>query len=450
VADLSGVKPSEIARVLDDALPLATGPASLYVAEIKRAAAWRALKQITADVRKNGRPDHELLAALKAGLSGVEAAEAGGGPLPLVSAPDLVGQEGEELQQLVADLLTQATVAMLLGVPGVAKTFLALAICVAVASGGTVLGRQCIKRPVVFINRDNPDALIRARLKLLGAPPGLSIWPASASPPLLDDGPGPYLRLIEPGQHPLLVFDAFRRFYTGDENSASDVAPVMSAFRELAAQGATILVIHHAGKGEGASAYRGSSEIAAAVDVAWVLRKEGEDLELATVKDRLGPPDCKIPLRFSVAADRAVFVDTSTERAAAARGQRSEAIGHLRAILAKAKGGLNQSEIVAKAGAEMGLGRREVRALLEAGLAAGAWTARDGQYGATIYRVTSTCSSCSGAAADRLDRVSGPEGSGCSQAGGSPPVGGSPRLNSPARLPSEEEDEGGAYGGREF
>jgi len=45
----------------------------------------------------------------------------------------------------------------------------------------------------------------------------------------------------------------------------------MQHYRNLASVGATVLIIHHTGKSETAREYRGSSDIKAAVDTAWLL-----------------------------------------------------------------------------------------------------------------------------------------------------------------------------------
>jgi hypothetical protein len=51
----------------------------------------------------------------------------------------------------------------------------------------------------------------------------------------------------------------------------------MQAFRRLADLGATIVVIHHSGKGESSKDYRGSSDIKASIDVGYTLANIGGD-----------------------------------------------------------------------------------------------------------------------------------------------------------------------------
>ena len=47
----------------------------------------------------------------------------------------------------------------------------------------------------------------------------------------------------------------------------------MRQFRRLANLGATVIVLHHTGKAETSKQYRGSSDIKAAVDTAYLLEK---------------------------------------------------------------------------------------------------------------------------------------------------------------------------------
>lgn len=77
----------------------------------------------------------------------------------------------------------------------------------------------------------------------------------------------------------------------------------MAKLRKLTATGATVLALHHVGKGSTTSDYRGSSDIPGAVDVAFKLtRKDGavglEELQLSNFKMRCAEPQETIALRF--------------------------------------------------------------------------------------------------------------------------------------------------------
>lgn len=84
---------------------------------------------------------------------------------------------------------------------------------------------------------------------------------------------------------PVLIIDSMIRFHSADENSATQMAPVMASLRELATVGASVVVLHHKPKSE-TSSYRGSSDIVAGADAAFALVKRDGLLELRTIKNR--------------------------------------------------------------------------------------------------------------------------------------------------------------------
>jgi hypothetical protein len=68
----------------------------------------------------------------------------------------------------------------------------------------------------------------------------------------------------------------------------------MRQFRNLANLGATVVILHHTGKSENSKEYRGSSDIEAAVDMAFILAAVGnktqlDRLTLTPFKTRLMP-----------------------------------------------------------------------------------------------------------------------------------------------------------------
>lgn len=75
---------------------------------------------------------------------------------------------------------------------------------------------------------------------------------------------------------PLIVIDSFISLHKGDENDAVMVRQHMQLYRGLVAMGCGVIVIHHIGKGETSRNYRGSSDLPAAVDVAFKLEKIGD------------------------------------------------------------------------------------------------------------------------------------------------------------------------------
>src|SRR5262245_19137100 len=95
---------------------------------------------------------------------------------PLLTAEQLIGNNDLPQRETILDpILATKSLALLYGPRGLGKTFVALGIAWAAASGGSFLDWRA-SRPhrVVYIDGEMAAADLRARLKLLGsAPPTL-------------------------------------------------------------------------------------------------------------------------------------------------------------------------------------------------------------------------------------------------------------------------------------
>lgn len=191
-------------------------------------------------------------------------------------------------------LIPRGGITLLAGEPSACKTWLALALAKAVSDGGQFLGLQCERAPVLYLDRENPASVIRDRLARVGVDftaahrhANFKYWGGwqTDAPPGIGD-----FRLEELSlRGPLIILDPFVRFHGRDENSASEMANVMAELRKLAFRGASVLAIHHKSKADG-SKYRGSSDIAAGVDVGIALSKDrtSDILILQAFKNRMG------------------------------------------------------------------------------------------------------------------------------------------------------------------
>src|SRR5205814_3815480 len=79
----------------------------------------------------------------------------------------------------------------------------------------------------------------------------------------------------------MIIYDSLIEFHSGSEQSSTETRAFMRYFRALANLGATVGILHHTGKAETAKIYRGSSDIKAAVDTAYLL--ESPDKEQRTL-----------------------------------------------------------------------------------------------------------------------------------------------------------------------
>ena len=162
------------------------------------------------------------------------------------------------------------------------KSMLSLYVALGLTKG-QLFGVDCEPRNVVYVDRENPDTIVKSRanrmgLKELDNENNLwywGMWHQTPSPPFATDSL--YLRLAEEIEKPVFVFDSLMRFHSKDENDAGQMSVITMAFRELCARGATVILLHHKGKArlEGPTTpFRGSSEISAACDIGYSVDKK--------------------------------------------------------------------------------------------------------------------------------------------------------------------------------
>lgn len=186
--------------------------------------------------------------------------------------PPSVWDLDANIEWLIADMIPLKGITLISGPSGTGKSWLSCAVGGAVAHGRAFLGKTVQQRPVLYLDRENPLSIVKRNLNDLniGRTEAIGFWGGwhDDGPPGPDDG-----GLIQlAGQHqPLIIFDSLVRFHTGDEQSAKETSAFMKLFRHLANRGATVLLLHHTGKSPGSQKYRGSSDIEAAVDMAYTL-----------------------------------------------------------------------------------------------------------------------------------------------------------------------------------
>jgi hypothetical protein len=148
---------------------------------------------------------------------------------------------------------------------------------------------------VLYVDGENPDYVVKKRLAHLGIPEtdNLKIWGHWQSEP----PPGPDHPLIQKfaaDEKPLLIWDSLIEFHPGEEQSATETRRYMKKYRHLAGLGATVLLLHHTGKGETSQEFRGSSDIKAAVDMSFLLTRPDKRMSKAIDVLRLEPKKCRL------------------------------------------------------------------------------------------------------------------------------------------------------------
>ena len=152
--------------------------------------------------------------------------------------PTLASLPVGEVDWVVEGMIPSSGVVLWAGESGSFKTWLALLLAKAVQEGTEFLGRKTVRRPVLYLDRENPLQLVHERCSMLGMHPSeaLRIWGGWQldQPPMIGDP-----RLLELARtiKPLIVVDSFIRFHAADENSATEMGRIMAEVRALANAG---------------------------------------------------------------------------------------------------------------------------------------------------------------------------------------------------------------------
>jgi AAA domain len=223
-------------------------------------------------------------------------------PLPTLRAAQLTAAPHSPHNWLIEGLWSAEAVGIIGGEPKTCKSFLALDLAVAVASGVPCL--RCFpvpqRGPVLLFAAEDDIHVVRARLVGIAAAAGvvfedLDIHIITAPALRLDRHEdrlalAATVALLLPK---LLVLDPFVRLHAIDENVAGEVAPILAYLRTLQRTHHTaVALVHHARKGaaheRGGQALRGSSEFHAWGDTNLLLRRMGRQLQLS-IEHRAAP-----------------------------------------------------------------------------------------------------------------------------------------------------------------
>jgi hypothetical protein len=227
-----------------------------------------------------------------------------------------LAERAEEHRWLVSGLWSEQAVGIVGGEPKCCKSFLALDLAVAVASGMPCLRRFSVSRPgrVLLFAAEDALHIVRRRLEGIAAAGGVALADCDiqviTAPVLRLDLDADRRNLAETVarlQPRLLILDPFVRLHRIDENASGEVAPLLAYLRELQRRhGVAVLVVHHAKKGGGGmragQALRGSSEFHAWGDSNLYLRRDGEDISLS-VEHRAAPSPRPLTIELAQRGD---------------------------------------------------------------------------------------------------------------------------------------------------
>lgn len=210
---------------------------------------------------------------------------------------DQLGLEYEPPNELVEGLLTLTSLTVLYGDSNSGKTFFALSLAAAVATGEPCYGRQVDPGLVLYLASEAPGS-IRSRMQALKKFYSCDLRRLAMVPVPLNfySGDGDVLDVLsvvraieelrgEPVR--LIIGDTLARMSAGaNENSGEDMGPVMARFDRLAQHtNAAVMIIHHSGKDQARGA-RGWSGIRAHIDTEIEVTEEDGNRTASVTKQR--------------------------------------------------------------------------------------------------------------------------------------------------------------------
>jgi hypothetical protein len=276
--------------------------------------------------------------------------------LPFLPAHRLAPRPQEQ-RWLIEGLWGAEAVGIVGGEPKCCKSFLALDMAVAVASGRPCLRRFPVSQPGRALLFAAEDALhvVRQRLDGICTAAGLDLPEVDVqvitAPTVrldLEQDRRSLLETVDELRPRVLILDPFVRLHRVDENVSGEVAPLLAFLRELQRRfQVAVVLIHHARKGAGkeraGQALRGSSEFHAWGDSNLYLRRREEDLML-TIEHRAAPSQSGISLELR-AEGEALALAVADKPAAPAVANTTPLDEQVHAVLESASGPLTVAEL---------------------------------------------------------------------------------------------------------
>lgn len=200
---------------------------------------------------------------------------------------DQLGSDYEAPDELVEGLITIGSTVVVYGDSNSGKTFWALSVATAIATGSDCYGRKTDPGLVVYLASEAPTS-IRSRMQAIKKHHGCNLENLVMVPVPMnfyngDQDTHDVIELVRAVEQikgrpvRLIIGDTLARMSAGaNENSGEDMGPVMARFDQVAtATKATLMIIHHNGK-DAAKGARGWSGIRAHIDTEIeVVEKDG-------------------------------------------------------------------------------------------------------------------------------------------------------------------------------
>lgn len=211
-----------------------------------------------------------------------------------ISGDALWAKEFSDQRWLVESIWPEQSCGFISGPSGARKTWLALELCISVATGKPALKRFMVPRagPALYIAGEDQLKNLQSRMKLLAQGRGISAselgnlhFTAEQGILASDDARQRLEGYCQSLRPRLIVLDPLVRMHMADENSATELQPILASLRQMQrTYGVSLLVTHHLRKKRGEDSnggrkmelLRGTGDLGAWADTVIVVERHGE------------------------------------------------------------------------------------------------------------------------------------------------------------------------------
>lgn len=154
-----------------------------------------------------------------------------------------------KIEWVVDRLIPKGAIIVFFGKGGIGKTWVSMDLARCIGDGLPYLGLQTIQSPVVFIDFENPLAVLNERTRKLGECQNVYFWRANnpkLTAPRLDSKEWDLYKKLPTGA--VLIFDTLRASQGRDENASNEMGLIMGRLKELRDMGFTVILLHHTAK----------------------------------------------------------------------------------------------------------------------------------------------------------------------------------------------------------
>lgn len=154
-----------------------------------------------------------------------------------------------KVEWVVDRLIPKESIIIIFGKGGIGKTWLTMDLARCIGGGLPWFGLSAIETIVIFVDFENPLAVLNCRTQKLGDAKGVYFWRSGNEKipaPRLDSPEWVLYKTLPKGA--LLIFDTLRASQGKDENASNDMGFIMGRLKELRDMGFTIILLHHTAK----------------------------------------------------------------------------------------------------------------------------------------------------------------------------------------------------------